>query len=127
MGIRIITRKIEVKFAREGIHSYPAALTDPKLNEVSFLGYPHRHMFHFTVQIQVFQNDRDIEFILFKRELEALYSTDGALNMSSKSCEQMAEELLHIIASRYPTRTISVNVSEDGESGAFVYGEPTVE
>ncbi|MBM38205.1 MAG: hypothetical protein CMO97_03945, partial [Woeseia sp.] len=61
-------RMIWVTFRREGIHKYPAALTDPKLNtndeyDVSFLGYPHRHIFHFRVAIEVFHNDRDIEFI----------------------------------------------------------------
>ena len=33
-------------FQKEGIHKYPAALTDPELKGVEFLGYPHRHMFH---------------------------------------------------------------------------------
>jgi hypothetical protein len=39
-----------------------------------FLGYPHRHIFHFRVSIDVFHNDRDIEFIQFKRWLEGLYN-----------------------------------------------------
>jgi len=68
------TNQIWVKFSKEGIHKYPAALTDPTLADVSFLGYPHRHIFHFKVAIQVFHDDRDIEFILFKRWLESLYS-----------------------------------------------------
>ena len=47
-------RKIWVTFRKEGIHKYPAALTDPLLAtndeyDVSFLGYPHRHIFHFRV------------------------------------------------------------------------------
>jgi hypothetical protein len=72
-------RKIWVTFRREGIHCYPAAATDPKLNtageyDVSFLASPHRHIFHFRVWIDVFHNDRDIEFIQFKRWLESLYS-----------------------------------------------------
>ena len=59
---------IWVTFRKEGIHKYPAALDDPKLAtgdeyDVSFLGYPHRHIFHFKVGIEVFHNDRDIEFI----------------------------------------------------------------
>ena len=42
-------RQIWVSFQREGIHKYPAALEDPKLAtndeyDVSFLGYPHRHI-----------------------------------------------------------------------------------
>ena len=65
-------RSIWVTFTKEGIHKYPAALTDPALAtgdeyDVSFLGYLHRHTFHFKVQIQVTHNDRDIEFIQFKR------------------------------------------------------------
>ena len=42
-------KTIWVTFKREGIHKYPAALEDPKLDDVKFLGYPHRHMFHFKV------------------------------------------------------------------------------
>ena len=45
-------RKIWVSFQKEGIHCYPAAATDPALAtgdeyDVSFLGTPHRHIFHF--------------------------------------------------------------------------------
>ena len=45
---------IWVTFKKEGIHKYPAALDDPNLAtgdeyDVSFLGYPHRHIFHFKV------------------------------------------------------------------------------
>ena len=60
---------IFVTFQKEGIHRYPDAPEG-----VEFLRHPHRHMFHFRVEIEVFHDDRDIEFILFKRELEALYS-----------------------------------------------------
>jgi len=60
-------RQIWVTFQKEGIHKYPAALEEPKLSDVSFLGYPHRHIFHFRVSIDVWHNDRDIEFIQFKR------------------------------------------------------------
>src|SRR5471030_2591172 len=62
-----IKRWIHVKFSKEGVHCYPAAATDPKLatggwDYVSFLANPHFHYFHFKVSIEVFQNDRDIEF-----------------------------------------------------------------
>ena len=55
-------RMIWVTFQKEGIHKYPAALDDPKLatggwDDVSFLGYPHRHIFHFRVSIEVFHDD----------------------------------------------------------------------
>lgn len=115
--------KIWVTFQKEGIHKYPAALTDPNLAtgdeyDVSFLGYPHRHMFHFKVQIEVFHDDRDIEFIQFKRWLESLYAGD-ILQLDYKSCEMIADELYEQIRSRYPGRYVEIEVSEDGENGCI--------
>lgn len=112
-------RMIYVTFQREGIHKYPAALSDPALEAVSFLGYPHRHVFHFKVGIGVTHNDRDIEFILFKRWLEGLYG-DGTLQLDFKSCEMIAEDLYVTINAKYPGRTVSIDVSEDGENGAWL-------
>lgn len=114
----MILRYIEVTFQREGIHKYPAALTDPNLKEVEFLGYPHRHMFHFRVRVSVTHNDRDIEFILFKRELEHLYQ--GTMSIDFMSCEMLAEELIGYIKLHYPGRYIEIGVSEDGENGAIL-------
>jgi len=116
-------RKIWITFRREGIHKYPAALTDPALAtgdeyDVSFLGYPHRHIFHFRVWIDVFHNDRDIEFIQFKRWLERLYQ--GTLSLDFKSCEMMADDLYIQIADRYPGRAVWIEVSEDGENGCLI-------
>ena len=117
-------RKIFVQFQKEGIHCYPAAATDPKLNtageyDVAFLASPHRHMFHFRVAIDVFHNDRDIEFIQFKRWLVNLYQ-DGVLALDWKSCEMMADDLYIQIADRYPGRAVVIEVSEDGENGCSI-------
>ena len=120
----INSRSIFVQFSKEGIHKYPAALTDPALADVSFLGYPHRHIFHFKVTIDVFHNDRDIEFILFKRELESQYSNQ-TLQMDFKSCEMLAEDLITYIANKYPGRRICVEVSEDTENGAILEYVPS--
>lgn len=109
-------REIWVTFQKEGIHKYPAALTDPALAGVSFLGYPHRHVFHFTVSVSVEHNDRDIEFILLKRELENLYS-GGTLQLDFKSCEMIAEDLIKYVSTTYPGRRVTVEVSEDAENG----------
>ena len=116
----ISSRTIFITFQKEGIHKYPAAATDPKLSSVSFLGSPHRHIFHFRVTLDVFHNDRDVEFIMFKRELEALYG-NGTLQMDFKSCEMLAEELIEYISKKYSGRNISVEVSEDGENGATLF------
>jgi hypothetical protein len=122
-----IKRQIKVSFQKEGVHKYPAALTDPKLatgewDDVSFLGYPHRHIFHFYVTIEVTHNDRDIEFIQFKRWLERLYSTEF-LELDYKSCEMIAEELIDTIMEKYPNRNIIVEVYEDNENGAVLSAE----
>ena len=124
-------RQIWVTFQKEGIHCYPAAATDPQLNtndeyNVAFLASPHRHIFHFRVWIDVFHNDRDIEFIQFKRWLENLYSGTGPYNenrvleLNYKSCEMIADDLYLQIAGRYPGRAIVIEVSEDGENGCSI-------
>lgn len=117
-------KMIWVTFRKEGIHKYPAALTDPTLAtgdeyDVSFLGYPHRHIFHFKVWISVEHSDRAIEFIQFKRWLENLYN-QGTLQLDYKSCEMMAEDLYAQISAKYPGREVWIEVSEDGENGALI-------
>jgi hypothetical protein len=119
-------RKIWVSFQKEGIHCYPAAATDPALAtgdeyDVSFLGTPHRHIFHFRVSIDVFHNDRDIEFIQFKRWLLSLYNgQNSVLELNYKSCEMIADDLYSQIAARYPNRAVIIDVSEDGENGCVI-------
>jgi len=117
-------RTIFVRFQKEGIHKYPAAATDPNLAtgdeyDVSFLATPHRHIFHFEVTIEVFHNDRDIEFIQFKRWLENQYS-QNILALDYKSCEMISDDLYEVIATRYPSRNIIISVSEDDENGATI-------
>ena len=117
-------RQIWVTFQKEGIHCYPAAASDPALAtgdeyDVSFLASPHRHIFHFQVWIEVVHNDRDIEFIQFKRWLENLYR-DDTLQLDHKSCEMISDDLYLQIAQKYPDRAIWIEVSEDGENGALI-------
>jgi hypothetical protein len=109
---------IWVKFQKEGIHMYPAALTDPKLESVSFLGHQHRHIFHFRVDLEVFHDDRDVEFIMFKRELESLYD-GGTLQLNFMSCEMLSDVLADYILDKYPGRKIKISVSEDNENGSY--------
>ena len=120
-------RSIWVTFSKEGIHKYPAALEDPNLatgdwDDVSFLGYPHRHIFHFKVWLEVFHDDRDVEFIQFKRWMEKLYAQD-TLQLDYKSCEMISDDLYVAIAKRYPGRRVEIDVSEDGENGSHAIYE----
>lgn len=123
--MKVTSRNIWVTFQKEGIHLYPAAKDDPALatggwDDVSFLGVAHRHIFHFRVEISVTHNDRDIEFIQFKRWLESLYS-DGTLELNHRSCEMIAEELADVILSKYPKRELKISVAEDNENGATMH------
>ena len=118
---------IWVTFQKEGIHKYPAAATDPKLAtgdwlDVSFLGTPHRHIFHFRVEMEVFHDDRDVEFIQAKRIMERWYS-DGTLQLDFKSCEMMARDLYDKLIATWPDRDYIIEVSEDGENGCRMYFE----
>ena len=119
-------KMIWVTFRKEGIHKYPAAATDPNLAtgdeyDVSFLANPHRHIFHFRVWLSVTHNDRDVEFIQFKRWLEKLYSSnEGVLSLDYKSCEMMSDDLYTQVSQKYPDREVWIEVSEDGENGSFI-------
>ena len=126
--IDIVQRQVWVTFQKEGVHLYPAAKDDPALatggwDDVSFLGVAHRHIFHFRVAIDVFHDDRDIEFIQFKRWLESLYATD-ILELNHRSCEMIAEELAQEIHNKYPNRSVTISVAEDNENGATMTFNP---
>ena len=123
-------RSIWVTFAKEGVHMYPGADKDPKLatgdwDDVSFLGIPHRHIFHFNVRIEVFHNDRDIEFIQFKRWMQRLYeevdSSSSVLQLNHKSCEMIADDLYNEISNKYPGRFVEISVAEDNENGCKIF------
>ena len=124
--IQASQKKVWITFRKEGVHCFPQAATDPALNtsdeyNVAFLASPHRHIFHFRVSIDVYHDDRELEFIQFKRWCESLYSGQGSvLNLTNKSCEMIADDLYLAIAEKYPNRDVHIEVSEDGENGCYV-------
>lgn len=95
----------------EGFHKYPDA---PE--EVSFLREIHRHIFHVKVWIEIFHDDRDIEFILFKRFINSIIKEK---NLDYKSCEMISDDLYREIADKYPNRKIKIEISEDSENGSY--------
>jgi len=94
----------------EGLHKYPNA---PE--EVNFLRNDHRHLFFLKVYIEVFHNDRDVEFILFKRFVNSLIKEN---NFNFKSCEMISDDLYAEINKNYPNRKVIIEVSEDNENGS---------
>lgn len=117
---RLNMTNIWVTFDKVGFHRYPDAP-----DEVAYLRDLHRHVFGFRVTIQVFHDDREIEFHMFKNWLTSLY--EGDLKVDYKSCEMLAQELLEKILGKYncAERMVAVEVSEDGECGATIGSYPT--
>lgn len=112
-------RWIWVTFQKAGFHKYPAAATDPALEDVSYLGDRHRHLFKFGVHIEVFHNDRELEFHQFLNYCESLFQ-NKQLEIDFKSVEMLADDLYDALAVQYPGRSIKINVSEDGECGCEI-------
>jgi len=106
-----MTNYIWVKNQKEMLHCYPDAP-----DEVSFLKNMHRHIFHFKTYIEIFHNDRDLEFIMVKRFIDKLLITMDK-NLLNKSCEMLADILAEQIHIKYTGRKIKISVSEDNENG----------
>ena len=94
-AVRIMSkaqRWIYVNFQKAGFHKYPAAETDPALADVSYLGNRHRHLFKFNVQIEIFHNDRELEFHQVLNYCESLFATQ-AIDIDYKSVEMLSDDL----------------------------------
>jgi hypothetical protein len=102
------------RFQVEGIHCWKNC----PIKEVKFLKDLHRHLFYISCEKEVFHDDRDVEFIMFKRiilkYLKDKYEDDECLKFNSMSCEMIAKELLEKF------NLISCEVFEDNENGARV-------
>lgn len=112
--------KIQVKNVFEGIHCYPNA---PE--EVAFLRNPHRHRFVVRTTIEVFGDDRELEFILVQRAIEKYVLTelgvDGTIDLQQHSCEWFAKFIRDFVWRRYgDNRDVMISVFEDDENGAIV-------
>lgn len=112
-------RWIWVTFQKPGFHKYPAAENAPELADVSYLGQRHRHLFKFKVYLEIFHNDRDVEFHQALNFCESLYQ-EKSLEIDYKSVEMLANDLYQHLVFRYPGRDMKIEVSEDGECGCII-------
>ncbi len=112
-------RSIWVTFQKVGFHYYPQAKTDESLSDVNYLGDRHRHLFKFKVSIEIFHNDRELEFHQFLNFCESLL--ENKIDIDSKSVEMLSDDLFNLIANKYPRRDITISVSEDGENGSEIH------
>ena len=107
---------IIVKLQYEALHNWPGVVDAlPDFPEIHFLQYPHRHVFHFTLEKKVTHSDRDVEIILFKRDVLSFLQNTFNGNFEYRSCEMLA----HLLLAQFDCS--SVEVLEDNENGAKVY------
>jgi hypothetical protein len=117
-----ITTEVYCTVLLEGLHYWP----DCHINEVSYLKDPHRHVFHVKAFKKVSHDNRDVEFIVLKHEIESYFydkyfnSTVRLFDFGPKSCEMLAKEII----SKFDLSRCEV--SEDGENGAIVSVHGTV-
>lgn len=109
-------KKIVVKLQIEGTHNWP----DCDIDEVAFLKYTHRHLFYIRVEKEVTHNNRDIEIINLKHNIEDYFKTYYYKDsvrihcFGDYSCEDIGEKLLEDF------ELDLVEVLEDNENGALI-------
>lgn len=103
----------------EGCHNWPDA--KKLFPEVDFLSDRHRHIFHICCKKEVLHNDRDIEIIIFKRNIEDWLKSNfydfntRCHEFKNMSCEMICEKLITRFDLCY------CSVLEDGENGSEQY------
>lgn len=106
---------IGVEVRLQGWHSWPDAH-----DQRAYLASLHRHMFHVRADVQVFHDDREVEFHDL-RDVIATWWGDEASQTDRGSCEHIARDLHDFLAAYVGTdRYITVSVGEDGEAWATV-------
>lgn len=110
---------VVITFQVEGLHSWPEARV--VIPEMGFLSDLHRHIFHIVAKKRVTHDDRDVEIIMMKRELQDYFKRNyfnkdlNCCNFGSRSCEMLAKDLLEAYNLEY------CQVLEDNENGAEIW------
>ena len=109
-------KRIVIKLQTEGVHSWKGC----DIDEVSFLKNLHRHIFYIRVEKEVTHEDRDVEIIEFKRNIETAINDEfwdddfRCNNFLDMSCESIAQWI------KTTYNADLVEVLEDNENGAII-------
>ncbi len=109
------TRYARILASFEALHHWPDA---PE--EVEFLRVLHRHMFNVEVELQVFHDDRELEYYMVKRELSD-YIAVSMPRLETTSCEQYADLIASFLSRQYGERKMKITILEDGMEGAVCH------
>lgn len=117
MTVEIKKMWVTINTQFEGMHHWEDAL-----EEVEFLRFPHRHIFHVNIKLLVDEYDRDIEIILCKRFIDKLLQElKPTIALEGWSCERIAIQLANDLLAKYDSKEVKVEVLEDGENGGGCY------
>lgn len=92
--------------------------------EVKFLRHWHRHKFYCEIEMEVFHDDRELEFFMVLKYLKSEVIPAMKDQMAAgtvSSCEQQAEFIATELRYKYGERTMTVRVFEDNENGGGVW------
>lgn len=98
--------KIIIQTSFPGFHHWPTA---PE--KFHYLRHVHRHVFHVRAEMIVTHDNRDIEFIDLKNQVEDFIRVNYSNQTFTYSCEQISKTLSDIFHFDY------VEVLEDNENG----------
>ena len=110
--------EIKITFQVAGVHRWLAC----PIEEVNYLRDYHRHVFYFTCYKNVEHDDRDLEILMFKRDVKAYIRENyfdidhDAAFFGDMSCEMLAKLVYHEFSMS------EVEVTEDNENGARYRG-----
>ena len=108
-----MTTTVIVTLSVEGFHNYPGA---KDVQGAEYLADRHRHIFHVKAELPVNHDDRDVEFIIFKRRVEKYMTAKWGMpcEFGSLSCEAIAKTLM------VEFMLSSCEIWEDAENGSRV-------
>lgn len=112
--MKVCLTSVVVNTSFEGMHQFIDA---PQ--EVIYLQTPHRHVFHVNIELEVFHDDRELEFIVIKHRVDQ-FLRETQFDIKT-SCEQYAKHIIEFLVRTYGERQIVCQVLEDGENGGRVY------
>lgn len=113
-------RYIVVRNEVEFVHRYLEAPST-----VIHLRNYHRHIAHIETEIEVYHDDRELEFIIVKNSINSAFNRNKIeMLYVDKSCEMVAQEVIEHVVREFGNRAITCKVFEDGENGAKIVHNP---
>jgi hypothetical protein len=88
--------------------------------QVGYLRAVHRHEFHVKLTVKVDHDNRDVEFITMRKQLDKYLNHPHPSWQLTISCEMIAQMIEVHMREQYRYEVASVEVSEDGENGAIL-------